>query len=92
MEFKHLIHSIVQHYHNHDIHEVVAYQDSGKQSFGLLKKMLYTIALALILNAVDIFFCEGEISYLGARVERREHESNKCCCYGQPATQIGSIK
>ena len=75
MELKHPVHGKVEHYHNHDIHQVVANEDSGKQFFGLLQQALHTAALGIVFYALDVFLRQREIGYLGTRIERREHET-----------------
>ena len=72
---EHPVHCKVEHYHNQDIHQVVANEYGGQQALGLLEQALHTAALGVVLDAVDVFLREREIGNLGARVERREHKA-----------------
>ena len=92
MEIENLVHRKVQHNGNHDVDQIVAHQDGGKQLLGNAEQLLHTLAAVCVLDVVDILGAQREIGDFAARVESRQEKSQDGDYDGDDATRSGSVE
>ena len=71
MEVENLIHRVVQHDGDHDIYQIIAHQDGGKQFFGHGEQLGHALTAVAILDVVHIIGTQREIGNLAARIKCR---------------------